>query len=85
MNRAAKLYGIPVATLHMHVHHTACIYSHETSRGENHCQLCGKEFQDGEEELCSGCDECWRWVHRTCAGLTTPPDTDEEWLCHLCE
>ena len=25
MNRATKLYGIPVATLHRHVHHTACI------------------------------------------------------------
>ena len=24
MNRAAKLYGIPVTTLHRHVHHTAC-------------------------------------------------------------
>ena len=28
---------------------------------ENHCQLCG--FEDGEEELCLGCDGCWRWVH----------------------
>ena len=51
---------------------------------ENHCQLCGKEFEDGEEELCLGCDGCWRWVHCTCAGFTTPPDTEEEWLCHVC-
>lgn len=51
---------------------------------ESHCQICGDEFQDGEEEACVGCDECWRWVHYYCAGLDDTPDEDTPWLCSTC-
>ena len=54
-------------------------------KDENHCQLCGAEFQDGEKDMCLGCDECWRWVHCRCAGFATTPNSEEEWLCHVCQ
>ena len=54
-------------------------------KDENHCQLCGAQFHDGDEETCLGCDECWRWVHCYCAGFEITPDTDEEWLCQQCQ
>ena len=52
---------------------------------ENHCQLCGAQFKDGEEDSCLGCDKCWRWVHCYCTGFDIPPDTEEEWLCQVCQ
>jgi len=51
---------------------------------ENHCQICGAEFQEDEEETCLGCDGCWRWVHCYCAGLDVPPDEDTPWFCDPC-
>ena len=51
---------------------------------EDHCQECGEEFEEGEEETCLGCDKCWRWVHCYCVGLDTSPDEDTEWLCGEC-
>ena len=51
---------------------------------ENHCQICGAEFQEDEEETCLGCDGCWRWVHCYCAGLDVPPDEDTPWFCDHC-
>ena len=51
---------------------------------ENHCQICGAEFQEDEEETCLGCDVCWRWVHCYCAGLDVPPDEDTPWFCDHC-
>ena len=50
---------------------------------EIHCQLCGAEFKDGEEDSCIGCDKCWQWVHCYRTGFDIPPDTEEEWLCQL--
>lgn len=51
---------------------------------ENHCQLCGDEFLEGEEEICLGCDECWRWVHCYCTGFDATPEEETAWLCSDC-
>lgn len=51
---------------------------------EEHCQICGDEFEEGEEDICLGCDDCWRWVHCHCAGMEGTPDEDIEWLCSEC-
>ena len=51
---------------------------------ENHCQICGAEFQEDEEDTCLGCDGCWRWVHCYCAGLDAPPDEEILWFCDHC-
>ena len=54
---------------------------------ENHCQICGAEFQEEEEEeeeeVSLGCDSCWRWVHCYCAGLDIPPE-ETPWFCDYC-
>ena len=52
---------------------------------EDHCQECGEEFEEGEEEMCLGCDKCWRWVHCYCAGLDTTPEEDTAWFCSKCD
>ena len=51
---------------------------------ENHCQICGDEFKDEDEESCLGCDHCWRWVHCQCAGFSAPPDEEVPWSCPEC-
>lgn len=51
---------------------------------ENHCQICGAEFQEDEEDTCLGCDGCWRWVHCYCARLDAPPDEEIPWFCDHC-
>jgi len=50
---------------------------------EDHCQICGDEFLEGDEGACLGCDNCWRWVHCYCAGLDTPEE-NTPWLCSNC-
>ena len=51
---------------------------------ERHCQICGNEFKEGEEESCLGCDHCWRWVHCQCAGFQVPPEEELPWDCPEC-
>ena len=52
----------------------------EMIEGEEHCQICGDEFEEGTEDTHLGCDECWRWVHCCCVGFDVPPDPETEWL-----
>ena len=54
-------------------------------KDEEHCQICGDEFEDGEEGDCIGCDECWRWVHYYCAGFESIPESETPWACDQCE
>ena len=51
---------------------------------ERHCQICGNEFTEDEEERCRGCDHCWRWVHCQCAGFQAPPEEGVPWDCPEC-
>ena len=57
----------------------------EVIEDEEHCQICGDEFEEGTEDTHLGCDECWRWVHCYCVGFDVPPDAETEWLCHHCK
>ena len=48
---------------------------------KNHCQICGAEFQEDEEDTCLRCDGCWRRVHCYCAGLDASTDEEIPWFC----
>ncbi|XP_055622871.1 uncharacterized protein LOC129766371 [Toxorhynchites rutilus septentrionalis] len=46
-----------------------------------HCRLCTDK--DKKEDMVA-CDECDRWFHISCVGLTYLPKKDERWVCPKC-
>ena len=49
---------------------------------EAECGLVGAEDNSGEFLICDG--PCKRIFHIPCAGLTSAPSTDDDWLCQDC-
>ncbi|XP_062700537.1 uncharacterized protein LOC134284937 [Aedes albopictus] len=47
-----------------------------------HCRLCDKPDEEGKFMVC--CDECDRWFHLNCAGLSQPPKKSDRWICVKC-
>ena len=47
------------------------------------CGVCGELYEEVTDEVENwvGCENCPRWFHFGCAGITTAPD---ECLCYEC-
>lgn len=56
--------------------------SYFVTNKSGHCRLCDKPDEEGKFMVC--CDECDRWFHLNCAGLSQPPKKSDRWICVKC-
>ena len=55
---------------------------------EEICQGCQKKYDtdnEAEKSTWVGCDNCWRWYHFPCAGLSVLPAEEDYWSCPQCK
>lgn len=48
------------------------------------CGTCHIESTETDNEQWIGCDECDKWYHFICAGVTSIPSSEESWFCRTC-